>query len=99
MSNAIDAEQVRRIATLARLKLTDDEIAEFAGQLGRVLDYITLLEAVDTTGVEPLVHPLQLLNVMRDDVPVVFDGADTALANAPQREGRFFKAPAVLDQS
>jgi len=97
MSQPIDESVVRRIAKLSRLNLTDDEVRLFRGQLGDILAYVEQLRAVDTAGVEPLAHPLPLTNVLRDDDPTPFDNVDAALANAPLREGRFFKVPAVLD--
>jgi aspartyl-tRNA(Asn)/glutamyl-tRNA(Gln) amidotransferase subunit C len=97
MSAAIDAAQVRHIAKLARLNLTADEIALFAGQLGKILEYVKQLDAVDTTGVEPLAHALPVRDVVRDDVPGATLSAETALRNAPQRAESFFKVPAVLD--
>ena len=93
----IDEAQVRHIAKLARLRLSDDEIARFSGQLADIVAYVQQLAEVNTADIEPLAHPLPLTNVMRDDEPhQPFDSA-TALANAPQREGSFFKVPAVLD--
>ena len=98
MAQPIDETTVRRIAQLSRLNLTEDEVRLFAVQLGDILGYIEQLKAVNTDGVEPLAHPLPVLNVLRDDVPTPFAEVDAALANAPQREGRFFKVPQVLDQ-
>jgi aspartyl-tRNA(Asn)/glutamyl-tRNA(Gln) amidotransferase subunit C len=90
-------EQVRWVAHLARLELSDTELATMAQQLTQILDYVNLLQQVDATGVEPLAHPLPLHNVFRPDeaapsLPVV-----AALANAPDRRGDFFGVPAVLD--
>lgn len=92
----IDPAQVRHVAKLARLELTDDEVRLFARQLGDVLDYVRQLEAVDTTGVEPLAQPLTITDVVRVDEPAPSLGADAALANAPERHERGFKVPAVL---
>jgi len=89
---------VRHIAKLARLKLSDDEVRLFAGQLGDILDHFKQLETVNTTGVEPLAHPLPVTNVLREDEPGVPFDPERALQNAPQREGSFFKVPPVLDQ-
>ena len=97
MRPTIDQATVRRIARLARLKLSDDEIQLYAGQLARILGYMDQLEAVDTSGVEPLAQPLNLTNVLREDLPRPGIGPDVALANAPEREGFFFRVPRVLD--
>ncbi len=97
MAAAIEEAQVRHIAKLARLELTNDEVRLFAQQLGDVLEYMHTLDAVDVAGVEPLAHPLPLSDVLREDVPHTSIGSALALANAPEREGPYFKVPAVLD--
>ncbi len=98
MSAKIDPDKVRYIAHLARLKLTDEEIARFGAQLGGILEYVEKLNEVDVTGVEPTAHPLDVFNVLADDVPVAPIGADKALANAPSPVPPYFKVPKVLDQ-
>jgi aspartyl-tRNA(Asn)/glutamyl-tRNA(Gln) amidotransferase subunit C len=98
MPGLIDEGQVRHIAKLARLKVSDDEVRLFAGQLGDILDHFRQLETVNTAGVEPLAHPLPVTNVLREDEPGEPFDPDRALQNAPQREGSFFKVPPVLDQ-
>jgi aspartyl-tRNA(Asn)/glutamyl-tRNA(Gln) amidotransferase subunit C len=97
MAGEIDEAQVRHIAKLARLNLTDEEVSTFAVQLANIVDYVQQLAAVDTTGVEPMAHPLPVTNVMREDEPRPGFEPDQALANAPEREGDFFRVPAVLD--
>lgn len=98
MAQRIDPQQVRHIAHLSRLKLSDDEIARFGGQLSDVLDYMQTLNELDTTNVEPTAHPLPIRNVLRDDVQGEPIGAEKALANAPARAEDYFKVPKVLDQ-
>jgi len=98
MSETITQDQVRHIAMLARLKLTDEEVASFSGQLSAILDYISQLEEVNVEGVEPTAHAVALRNVFRDDVVRPSFDPDTALANAPDREESSFKVPKVLDQ-
>ena len=95
---AIDAERVRRIAKLARLNLADEEVPRLARHLGEIVQYFDQLAEVDTTGVEPLAHPLPVCDVTRDDEPGDTLPADAALQNAPQRIEDFFKVPKVLDQ-
>lgn len=99
MPAEIDQAHVRHIARLSRLKLSEDEVALFAGQLARIVEYVEQLREVDTTGVEPMAHPLPITNVVRDDQPHVPFDNQTALANAPQRADGFFKVPPVLDPS
>lgn len=97
MSAEIDEAQVRRIAKLSRLNLSDDEVRLFAGQLADILAYVKLIESLDTTGVEPLAHALPVANVLREDEPRPGFTNDQALANAPDRERGWFRVPAVLD--
>ncbi len=94
---SLTAEEVRWVAHLARLELSDAELATMTRQLGAILDYVQQLRQVDTEGVEPLAHPLPVHNVFRDDAPAPSLPVDTALANAPNRSGDFYSVPAVLD--
>jgi len=98
MAGEIDAERVRQIARLARLRLSDDEVTLFTGQLGAILEYVRQLDAVPTDGIEPLAHPFPVANVLRDDRPTPTFDTEVALRNAPQREGPLFRVPKVLDQ-
>ena len=92
-------EEVRKVARLARLDLDEAELADAAAQLSAVLQYVDLLKALDTEGVEPLAHPLPVQNVFRSDVAGTSLPVDEALRNAPVRSGDFFGVPAVLDAS
>src|SRR5262249_36769905 len=82
---SLTAEQVRWIAHLARLELSDAELATMTRQLGAILDYVAQLQQVDTEGVEPLAHALDVHNVFREDVPAPSLPAGQALANPPRR--------------
>lgn len=95
MSLSID--QVRKVATLARLELGDADLALAAGHLSAILDYVNQLSRLNTDGVEPLAHPLPVQNVFRDDEPGRCLTPDEALANAPVRYGDYFGVPAVFD--
>lgn len=95
---ALTPDQVRHIAHLARLALTDEDVAKFAPQLSEILDYFERLKAVDTTGVPPTAYPLDLHNVMRDDEPDPPAPVEEVLKNTPQREGDFFRVRAILDE-
>jgi aspartyl-tRNA(Asn)/glutamyl-tRNA(Gln) amidotransferase subunit C len=94
---SLTAEQVRWVAHLARLELSDADVAHMTPQLSAILDYVDQLTQVNTEGVEPLAHPLKVHNVFRDDEPAPSLPVDAALANAPARLGDFFAVPAVLD--
>ena len=94
---SLSAEQVRWVAHLARLELSDAELASMTAQLSAIVDYVTQLQQVNTDGVEPLAHVAELSNVFRADEPAPSLPVDQALANAPDRQGDFYRVPAVLD--
>lgn len=99
MSEKIDETQVRKVAKLSRLDLTDSEIQEFTGQLEAILEYVDKMNELDTEHVEPLAHCLPLSNCLREDRVSESFGADAILANAPARDGDFFKVPRILDDN
>jgi aspartyl-tRNA(Asn)/glutamyl-tRNA(Gln) amidotransferase subunit C len=98
MPEQIDEGQVRHIAVLSRLKLSDREVATFSRQLSAILAYVGKLNELDTTGVEPTAHAVPIQNAFRKDEREEPLSVDEALAGAPQRVGSFFKVPKVLDQ-
>src|SRR5205823_3593642 len=94
---SLTLDQVRWVAHLARLELSDAELATMTRQLNSIVDYVNLLQRVNTEGVEPLAHALPIQNVFREDEPSPSLPVGAALANAPDRRGDFFGVPAVLD--
>jgi len=94
---SLSANDVRWVAHLARLELSAEELAVITPQLQAILAYVDQLRQVNTEGVEPLAHPLPIHNVFRDDQPAPSLPVDAALANAPAREGDFYRVPAVLE--
>ncbi len=84
-------------ARLARLSLSDDESARFSAQFVRLFDFIQELQQLDVAQVPATAQVIPLSNVMRDDEPVPCLTQDEALANAPAREGPYFKAPRILE--
>jgi len=94
----LDLETVRHVAHLARLRISDDELALYAGQLSKIFAYVDQLNELDTANVEPTAHPLPLTNVWRDDAPSESWTPRQALRNAQQSQGDFFRVPKVLDQ-
>ena len=88
---------VRWVAHLARLELSDAELETMARHLSTILDYVDQLQQINTDHVEPLAHPLMIHNVFREDEPAPSLPVEAALANAPKREGDFYSVPAVLD--
>ena len=99
MASKIDAEQVKKVAKLARLDLTEQEMSDFTDQLSAILEYVEKMNELDTEDVQPLAHCLAVSNVFREDVVKESLGTDKTLANAPQRDGDFFKVPKILDDS
>lgn len=99
MEKKIDQAQVRKVAKLSRLELTEAEVEEFTGQLSAILDYMEKMNELDTDNVEPLAHCLPISNVFRDDCVKESLGTEKTLSNAPQRDGQFFKVPKILDDS
>ncbi len=97
MPAKIDPDQVRRIARLARINLTQDELKRFAGQLSDVLDYVDQLSELNTEGVEPTTGPLRISNVFRQDQAIRSLSSEEALANAPKKHKDFFAVPKVLE--
>ncbi len=94
---AIDRATVRRIATLARIKVPDGDLDKLAGELSNILGWVEQLGEVDTEGVEPMASVVPMTLRRREDV--VTDGAiaDDVLANAPERRDGFFAVPKVLE--
>lgn len=94
---SLTAQDVRHVAELAKLKLTDDEVGRFAQQLSAILDYAAILQQVDTSHVPPTPYVLPLQNVMRDDIPAASLSNDVALGNAPDADDGFFRVRAVFE--
>jgi aspartyl-tRNA(Asn)/glutamyl-tRNA(Gln) amidotransferase subunit C len=94
---SLSIDQVRKVAKLARLELSEADLARMQPQLSAILDYVAQLERLDTEGVEPLAHPLPVQNVFREDEPAPSLPVDEALKNAPIRTGDYFGVPAVFD--
>ena len=95
----LTAEDVRHVARLARLYVTDDEVELFAGQLAVVLDHASDIEALDTGGVPPTAHPLPLVNVLREDVVTPGVERDEVLTMAPSAEDGRFRVPRILGEA
>jgi aspartyl-tRNA(Asn)/glutamyl-tRNA(Gln) amidotransferase subunit C len=94
---ALSTHEVRKVALLARLKLTDAELEKFTTQLNQIVGYVEQLQQLNTDDVEPLAHPLPVKNVFRADEVLPSLPADKALANAPKHDAEFYLVPPVLD--
>ncbi|MCS5697951.1 Asp-tRNA(Asn)/Glu-tRNA(Gln) amidotransferase subunit GatC [Cyanobium sp. FGCU-52] len=92
----ISADDVRKVAQLARLDLPEERIATYTGQLERILDYVAHLQAVDTEGVPPTTRAVEVVNVTREDEVTPTPVREDLLDLAPQREGDFFRVPRIL---
>lgn len=93
----LTTEQVRHLALLARLGMTDQEVELMRDQMSNILDSFDVLQQVDTEGVEPTGHSADLQSVMRDDKAAPSRPRDDVLANAPHSEGEFIRVKAVLE--
>jgi len=97
MEKRIDAQLVRHIGKLSRIALTEDEVQTFSRQIEAILEYFDKLQELDTSAVEPMVHAVEIHNVLADDAPEQGLTPEQALANAPQRDGDYFRVPKVIE--
>ena len=93
----ITSEEVRHIAALARVGMTDEEVERMREQLSVILEQFDVLEQVDTDGVEPTGHTVGVSSIMRDDRSRESSPIEDMLANAPDREGDLVRVRAVLE--
>ena len=94
---AVTLEEVKHIALLSRLELSDQEIAIFTEQLSEILEYAAKLKELDTTHIEPTFHAVPLENVFREDCPGEPLPQAEALMNSVKAHGAFFEVPKVAD--
>jgi aspartyl-tRNA(Asn)/glutamyl-tRNA(Gln) amidotransferase subunit C len=94
---SLSREDVLHIALLARLGLTEAEVEQLREQLSNILENFEILKQVDTSDVPPTSHSIPLQNVMRDDEVAPSMPPDQVLANAPRKDGDFFRVKAVLE--
>src|SRR5450755_2605418 len=92
----IGPEEVRELATLARLQLSEEEVVRMTGDLAAILEYVDALRALDTTDVEPMTHAVPFDCPLRPDEVGASLSAEEALSNAPRREGNFFEVPRIV---
>lgn len=93
---AVTREEVKRIAKLAKLSLTEEEEISLQKELSSILDYMDKLNEIDTSDVEPLSHPIPVENVFREDKVEKSISREDALKNAPDVTEEFFKVPKVI---
>ena len=98
MSERISRDDVAKVAHLARLRLTDDELTTYTSQLDAILDHAADVEALELDDVEPTAHPVPLRNVFRPDVVAPSLDRDEVLSQAPAQEADGFRVPAILGE-
>lgn len=96
MSKHIEAEEVLKVAGLAKLRLSEEEVQRFGEQLSQIVGYVDQLSTVDTSNVEPLDHVLDVTDALRDDVVTPSLERESALSNAPKKDDETFLVPPVL---
>lgn len=94
---AISVDEVRYIASLARLEFTEEEERTLAVELSSILDYMAKLNELDTSDVPPMTHVLDLTNVLREDLVNERITREEALRGAPDADGEFFRVPKVIE--
>ena len=92
----ISLDDVRNVAKLARLALSESQMQALTPQLGSILQYVAKVSEADTSGAEPMAHALPLHNVLREDVVEPSLPLEKVLQNAPETDGPFFKVPKVI---
>ena len=90
---------IERVAHLARIALTADELALYGDQLAHILEHAERVQALPTDGVEPTSHPLPMVNAFRPDEVTPSLNRDDVLAGAPDAEDGYFRVPKILDES
>ena len=99
MGKQIDLDQVRHIGKLSRIELTEQQVHTFGRQLASILAYFDKLQELDTCGVEPMAHAVEVRNVFGQDVVGESLSTEQVLGNAPQRDGDLFEVPKVIGDS
>jgi aspartyl-tRNA(Asn)/glutamyl-tRNA(Gln) amidotransferase subunit C len=94
---SLTTDDVSKVAVLARLRVSPDDLQMFTVQLNSIVDYVAQLQELDTTDVQPLAHGIEVRNVFRDDVRGPSLSREAALLNAPKRDREGFLVPAVLE--
>ncbi len=97
MAKLISDEVIDYVGILAKLELSEEEKEEAKKDMGRMLDYIDMLNELDTSGVEPMSHVFAINNVFREDVVTNGDDKDNMLRNAPERKDDAYKVPKTVD--
>ncbi len=93
---SLSQAEVKKVANLARLYLTEGEETAFAPQLSAILDYFEQLKELDTDNVEPTTRAIDVNNITREDVQSTYEDRESLLKSAPERDDDFFQVPKIL---
>ena len=94
---SLSSSEILRVARLARLQLDDADATDFARQLSGILDHFAAMSAIDTTGVDPMAHPIVTLARLRPDLVTEVDQRTALQAGAPQVESGYYLVPRVIE--
>lgn len=95
---AVTKKEIEKIAELARIKFSDEELESFTPQMNEILSYMDKLNELDTENVKPLSHPVEQTNVFRDDIVKPSISNQDALKNAPAKDDNHFRVPKVIGE-
>ena len=96
----LSADEVRRVAALCRIGLSDDEVERLRDEMSSLIAEVSVLQSIDTTSVEPTGHAVEGVHtVMRDDTPTPPMPVEDVLSNAPRREGNYFRVRAIMEDT
>ena len=95
---SLSRDDVAKVALLARLQFSDEELDTMTKQLGQIVEYIDQLSELNTDGVQPMAHAADITNVFADDVLHASLPRERALQNAPKHDGEYYRVPPVLGE-
>ena len=93
MTMSISLEQIKHLAHLSRLEFSEEELKEMQGDMGKILDFVAQIDALDLSGIEPLTQMSDSANVMREDQTKGMIEKEEALKNAPDANSDYFRVP------
>ena len=96
-SERVDLKQLKHIAKLARLRMTEEEALSYQNDLNEILTYVETIGELDTEAIEPMSHVLEIKNVWREDKQGKPEGQESILSNAPSRDGDYYKVPRIIE--
>ncbi len=94
----IDKETVKKVAELSRLYFSEEEIEKFTQEFSNIIDFVNMINELNTEGVEPSPYPIDIPNIPREDEIKIFDNLETIYQNFPQRNNTFIVVPKVIEK-